>query len=172
MAATAQMYKVNGFDAFGNSLGDVTAATTLTITPNGFGTGASCNNAAKTCTAAQAGTYTVTATDATKTGLATLNIVAGSGPAVSSWASGRLDMFVRGTDNAIWHAWYAGGKWSGWESLGKTIMSSPAAVSWGPNRIDLFGVGTNGRVYQKTWNGSAWSAWLANTHAPPPGIAP
>src|SRR5215510_7733346 len=42
-----------------------------------------------------------------------------SGPAISSWASGRLDCFARGADNALWHKWYSGG-WSGWESLGGT----------------------------------------------------
>jgi hypothetical protein len=32
------------------------------------------------------------------------------------WAPGRLDLFVHGTDNALWHKWYDGGSWSGWES--------------------------------------------------------
>ena len=82
-AGTAQAYTATGFDAYGNSLGDVTAATTLAISPNGTGTGASCNNTAHTCTATQAGTYTVTGTDAGKTGTATLTVnsaAAASGP--------------------------------------------------------------------------------------------
>ena len=29
-----------------------------------------------------------------------------SEPTVSSRASGRLDVFIRGTDNALWHKWY------------------------------------------------------------------
>jgi hypothetical protein len=29
-----------------------------------------------------------------------------SGPDVSSWSAGRLDLFVRGWDNAIWNKWY------------------------------------------------------------------
>jgi hypothetical protein len=37
--------------------------------------------------------------------------VLSSGPGVSSWAAGRLDVFVRGTDNALWHKWFDG-NWS------------------------------------------------------------
>ena len=81
-----------------------------------------------------------------------------SGPGVCSWASGRLDVFVRGTDNALWHKWYSGG-WSGWESLGGVITSDPAAVSWGPNRIDVFARGTDNALWHKWWNGAAWSGW-------------
>jgi Repeat of unknown function (DUF346) len=98
-------------------------------------------------------------------------IAAGSSPAVASWGANRLDVFVRGTDNAIWHAWWDGSTWNYWQSLGPSIVSSPAAVSWGPNRIDLFGVGTDGKLYHQYWNGSTWSAWVSELGAPPPGIA-
>lgn len=57
-----------------------------------------------------------------------------SGPGVSSWAPGRLDTFVRGTDSALWHKWFDGG-WSGWESQGGIPTSEPAAVSWGNGRM-------------------------------------
>jgi hypothetical protein len=30
-----------------------------------------------------------------------------SAPAVASWAANRLDCFVRGTDNHMWHKWWA-----------------------------------------------------------------
>jgi hypothetical protein len=98
-------------------------------------------------------------------------IASGSGPAVSSWSANRLDVFVRGADNAIWHAWWDGSSWSGWQSLGATIVSNPAAVSWGPNRIDLFGLGTDGNLYHQWWNGSSWSGWVNEIGHPSPGIA-
>jgi hypothetical protein len=60
-----------------------------------------------------------------------------SGPGCSSWDEGRLDVFVRGTDRALWHKWYDGG-WSGWESLGGVLTSDPDAVSWVFGRIDVF----------------------------------
>ncbi len=78
-----------------------------------------------------------------------------SGPGVSSWASGRLDVFVRGPGNSLWHRWYSSG-WSGWQVLGGVITSDPDAVSWGPNRIDVFTRGTDNALWHKWWNGSAW----------------
>jgi hypothetical protein len=80
-----------------------------------------------------------------------------SGPGTSSWASGRLDVFVRGTDSALWHKWYENG-WSGWESLGGVLTSSPAAVSWGNGRIDVFARGTDSALWHK-WYENGWSGW-------------
>ena len=34
--------------------------------------------------------------------------VLASGPAAAAWSAGRLDVFVRGTDNQLWHKWYDG----------------------------------------------------------------
>lgn len=54
-AGATQAFSAEGFDAAGNSLGDVTPSITLSITPNGSCTGAA-------CTATVAGVHTVTAT--------------------------------------------------------------------------------------------------------------
>jgi hypothetical protein len=72
------------------------------------------------------------------------------GPAVSTWSSGRLDTFVRGTDNALWHKWYQNG-WSGWESLVGVLTSAPDAASWGRNRIDVFARGTDNAMWHRWW---------------------
>src|SRR6266536_3660151 len=80
-----------------------------------------------------------------------------SSPAASSWASGRLDVFARGTDSALWHKWYESG-WSDWESLGGTLISAPAAVSWDQGRIDVFARGTDSALWHK-WYDSGWSEW-------------
>ena len=71
-------------------------------------------------------------------------------PAVSSWAPGRLDCFVRGVDGNVYHKWFSKG-WHGWEKLGGPIVGAPTAVSWGPNRIDLFARGQNDRMMHKWW---------------------
>jgi len=94
-----------------------------------------------------------------------------SGVGVSSWASGRLDTFVRGTDNALWHKWFSGG-WSGWESLGGVLASGPAAVSWGPNRIDVFVRGTDNALWHK-WFSGGWSGWesLGGVLTSGPGVS-
>jgi GH25 family lysozyme M1 (1,4-beta-N-acetylmuramidase) len=83
-----------------------------------------------------------------------------SGPAAASWAPDRLDLFVRGTDGALWHKWSSNGQWSGYESLGGAIASGtgPAAVSWSPDRIDVLVQGTDGQLWHKWWSGG-WSAW-------------
>ncbi len=82
-----------------------------------------------------------------------------SGIGVSSWAANRLDCFVRGTDNAMYHKWWNGSNWSGWENLGGILASAPTAVSWGENRIDTFVRGTDNAMWHKWWNGSTWSGW-------------
>jgi parallel beta-helix repeat protein len=70
-AGGSQVYTAQGFDASGNSLGDVTAFTTFSISPNGACTGA-------TCTATAAGTHTVTGNDAGRTSSASLSVTAGA----------------------------------------------------------------------------------------------
>ena len=81
-----------------------------------------------------------------------------SGPAAASWAEDRLDVFVKGTDNAVWHLWWDGA-WNGWESLGGTIDDSPAAVSRGDGRVDVFGRGTDNHLWHLCFDGSGWSGW-------------
>lgn len=85
----------------------------------------------------------------------------GSDPAVSSWGPNRLDVFVAGTDDGLWHKSYDGGNgWSGWESLGGVLDSAPGVVSWGPGRIDVFVVGTDGGLWHKWYDGGhGWSGW-------------
>ena len=83
----SQAYTAEGFDALDNSLGDVTAATTFTVTPDG-----SCSDAV--CTATLAGDHTVTGTKDAKTGTAALSVTAGAfdhlvvSPATANIASG------------------------------------------------------------------------------------
>src|SRR5439155_552270 len=80
-----------------------------------------------------------------------------SGPAVASWASGRLDVFARLADGSLGHKWYNNG-WSGWESLGGVLGGDPGAVSWAPGRIDTFVRGTDSQLWHR-WYENGWSAW-------------
>jgi hypothetical protein len=75
-----------------------------------------------------------------------------AGPAVASWAPNRLDCFVKGANNHMYHKWWNGSNWSGWEDLGGVIDGAPAAVSWGLNRIDCFARGMNNHMYHKWWS--------------------
>src|SRR6266851_1111660 len=40
-----------------------------------------------------------------------------SGVGAASWAANRLDCFVKGQNNHMWHKWWNGSAWSGWEEL-------------------------------------------------------
>jgi hypothetical protein len=66
-AGASQAYTAQAFDAFGNSRGSVTGATTFSISPAGSCTGASCG-------AAAAGEYEVTGSHAGKTSTAALTV--------------------------------------------------------------------------------------------------
>jgi murein DD-endopeptidase MepM/ murein hydrolase activator NlpD len=84
-----------------------------------------------------------------------------SGPAVCSWAPGRLDVFARGTDNTLYTKSRVDNQWDNWHQLGANpIASDPAAVSWGLNRIDLFVRGTDNALYTKSWDGNQWSRYV------------
>ena len=83
-----------------------------------------------------------------------------SAPGVSSWATGRLDVFVKGTDNALWHRIYEN-DWHDWEPLGEEpITSDPVAVSWGEGRIDVFARGADNSLMHK-WYDGAWSKYVS-----------
>jgi hypothetical protein len=70
-AGGSRSYSAESYDAAGNALADVTAATTFSISPDG-----SCS--ANVCTATVAGAHTVTGTDGALTGTASLTV--GPGP--------------------------------------------------------------------------------------------
>jgi spore germination protein YaaH len=96
-----------------------------------------------------------------------------SRPAVSSSSAARLDVFVRGQDNAVWQDTWTGSGWSGWVSLGGSVTSAPAAVSWGSSRIDLFAIGQDKALWHRAWTGSGWSPWatLGGVLASGPDVA-
>jgi hypothetical protein len=79
---------------------------------------------------------------------------------VVSWGSDRLDVFVLGTDRALYHKWWNGAAWgpsvTDYEGMGGVCTSAPQVVAWGPNRLDVFVTGTNSALYHKWWNGAAW----------------
>jgi Pregnancy-associated plasma protein-A/Repeat of unknown function (DUF346) len=79
---------------------------------------------------------------------------------VVAWGANRLDVFVIGSNRALFHKWWNGSAWgpsvTGYEAMGGVCTSSPQVVSWGPNRLDVFLTGTDSALYHKWWNGSAW----------------
>lgn len=53
--------------------------------------------------------------------------------AITSLAFNDLQVFGRGTDNAMWWNQWDGVGWFGWVSLGGDFISEPSAVSWKPS---------------------------------------
>ena len=72
---------------------------------------------------------------------------------------GRIDVFVQGTDNQLWHRPYSGGAWQAWEALGGTITSGPTVASWASGRLDVFARGPDNSLYHKWLGTGGWSGW-------------
>ena len=89
--------------------------------------------------------------------------VLASGPAVASWAPNRLDVFVHGTDGAIWHKKANYNIWSPWESLGAPPVGlkvdAPATVSPTTGRTDLFARGNDNHLWHLVYTGTTGAQW-------------
>ncbi|MBA2734173.1 MAG: hypothetical protein H0U54_15000, partial [Acidobacteria bacterium] len=85
-------------------------------------------------------------------------------PDACSWGGSRLDVFVRGSDDYIWHRWIDdSGVWHDWESLGGLKMTSdPSAVAPRSGVIYVFGRGENNQLWAKIYNQQSdrWGPWL------------
>lgn len=84
-----------------------------------------------------------------------------SSVAAASWDhASRKDVFVRGLDGAVWHAFTSGGAYSGWESIGGLLAdgTGPAVASWSAGRLDIFVQGLDHQLWHKYWS-SGWSGW-------------
>ena len=81
-------------------------------------------------------------------------------PTVAAWGGDRLDAFVVGTDDALYHKWWDGRAWgpsvTGYEFMGGIVVGQPNVVAWAPDRLDAFVVGTDRALYHKWWDGHAW----------------
>lgn len=92
-----------------------------------------------------------------------------SDPDAVSWAEGRIDVFVRGSDNALWQLYYDGG-WSTWGTLGGILTSGPAVSSWGIDSLDVFLRGGGSTQYHK-WFARPGPGWFGfDGLGAPPGL--
>ena len=78
-------------------------------------------------------------------------------PAAYASAGGRIDVFVRGLDDAAWLRTYSGGHWGPWQNLGGDLADAPSAAVTGPGRWTLFATGADGSVTTRGPQGS-WSS--------------
>jgi hypothetical protein len=80
-------------------------------------------------------------------------------PAAISWAPGRIDLFVRGRDNALYHKWFDNGWSADWQYLGGILTSPPVAASYWGFTGDVFVRGTDGHLYDNQVNSNVWTGW-------------
>lgn len=95
---------------------------------------------------------------------------------VASAGPGRLDVFARGLDDAMWQIG-ANGSWrTWWGSHGGGFFNDPAVVAQTATRLDVFARGKDNAVYQRWWaGGNTWQGWTSlggSTAATPVALAP
>lgn len=95
----------------------------------------------------------------------------GTSPAAVSWGPNRMDVFVDGVDNQLYHDAWSGKGWSGWQGLGGLLSSSPTVSSWAPGRLDVFIAGVDDVVYHAFYAGQ-WYGWQYMGGLVAPGTAP
>jgi hypothetical protein len=105
-----------------------------------------------------------------------------SGPAMAASADGRLELFICGDDNSLWHTWQVApsGGWSPWTSHGRPpstnppfpggVWNTPGLALNSAGRLELFVAGTNTELWHiwQTVPNHGWSGWLS--HGSPPGF--
>jgi hypothetical protein len=53
----------------------------------------------------------------------------------------------------MYHRWWDGSAWGGWENLGGVLLDAPECVSWSSDRIDFFARGTDRAMWHRWWPG-------------------
>lgn len=81
-----------------------------------------------------------------------------------------VECFIQGGDGAMWHRWWDGWSWGGWESLGGVIRARPSCVSRAPGTVDCFVIGSDWALYHAWFDGVQWQGW-AGLGSPPSATA-
>jgi hypothetical protein len=96
-------------------------------------------------------------------------------PMVAANADGRLEVFARGSDNALWHIYQQPGAstWSSWESLGRPPgvalpfgFATDAVAENDDQRLEVFVVAGDAAVWHiyQTRPNCCWSEWESLGH--------
>jgi hypothetical protein len=88
-------------------------------------------------------------------------------PVVAASADGRLELFLRGRDGNMYHAWQtsASNGWSDWVNEGAAeggeFVSAPGLARNGDGRLEIFAVAIDGNIYHKwqTVASNGWGPW-------------
>lgn len=98
-----------------------------------------------------------------------------SSPAIAwSPTSSKVNIFVRGADNALYGTTYPSTTGPPtWLRLGGHLLGAPAATSWGPGRVDVFARGGGNQLYTIAFDNGQWYPWgsLGGYLTSDPGVA-
>ncbi|MFH9087912.1 glycoside hydrolase family 27 protein [Streptomyces sp. NPDC017673] len=78
-------------------------------------------------------------------------------PAAYASAGGRIDVFVRGTDDRAYRRVFSGGRWGDWQDLGGRLTDAPTVAFTDPAHWILVARGGDGSVVQRGPS-SGWSS--------------
>ena len=88
-----------------------------------------------------------------------------SDPEVVTNTDGRLEVFARGTDDALWHIWQTAPNngWSARASLSGVITSDPEVATDADGRLEVFARGTDKTLWHiwQTAPNNGWSVWAS-----------
>jgi acylphosphatase len=82
-------------------------------------------------------------------------------------SDGRLEVFMAGSNNALWHIWQVApnGTWSNWASLGNpptaNVQSAPSVRKNKDGRLEAFNICSDGALWH-IWQitpGGVWGSW-------------
>ncbi len=80
------------------------------------------------------------------------------GPNTCLDAGGRVVVFGRASDGAVWHTWFDGNHWAGWFSLGGSTKHAPFGILTSQGRLVVFVVGTDDAIQHRFYD-NGWSEW-------------
>ncbi|AEY93687.1 galactosidase [Streptomyces hygroscopicus subsp. jinggangensis 5008] len=78
-------------------------------------------------------------------------------PAAYASAGGRIDVFVRGTDDRAYRRVFSDGRWGDWQDLGGSLTDAPTVAFTDPAHWTLVARGADGSVVQRGPS-SGWSS--------------
>ncbi|MBP2472439.1 alpha-galactosidase [Crossiella equi] len=78
-------------------------------------------------------------------------------PSVHTSAGNRIDLFVRGLDDAAYRRTFQNGHWGGWQKLGGKLTDAPSVAFTSPDDWTLFARGADGKV----WTRGATADWTS-----------
>ena len=91
-----------------------------------------------------------------------------SSPSATAFGGYQMQVYARGTNGQVysdvWTAelsggqWTGSGSWSGWSSLGGSVVGAPAAAQFG-SQMQVFAQGTNTEVYADVWSSGGYQSF-------------